>query len=340
MESFLDLSSNSINIIGIVKDYNENTREVAVYIPKFMPIIAEDKKETPEMTNYGNSTLNKSIQYSSKIKKVGYVWAMAKNINEKLPKKESRVLLTFMEGNPESLYWEPFNPNGDYDVIDNEKYDDLYTLSIGDKITKVMDSDSVKINLPDDFGCTLIHDKDKKQITFNILYPDNSSSLIDRLMKIIGNNTYGEYSAGTYKIIPSTGLIGRIEDLEKIIGSEENISKFVKVTFNNGDKIPDGIYVLEGENYTKVPVGETYDSTKTYYKAELSEASGILEALSLVDAALGYASSKDRASDKSITKRIEDIEDCIPEPPSTQGKYSLVCNILEDGSKSYSWEKQ
>lgn len=339
MDSFLSLAANSLYIVGIVKKYNTATREVAVFIPKFMPIVPENREDIQEMTNYGNNTLNSSIQYSSKVTKSSYIWAMAKNVDEKMPKIGSKVLLTFMEGDIESLYWEPFNPNGDYQVLDDEKYDNLISFQLGNLSTQLSEEDSLRVQLPDDFDCTMRSD-DSKTKTFKINYTNTAKASVQNIYKIIGNTTYVTKVNGRYKTIKPTGLIAKIEALEKLVGSESTISSMESLKLSDGDTVPANAYIKNSDDtYSPVDEGSEYDATKEYYLAVKTEASGILEALSLVDAALGYASSG-RETDTPITQRVETLEDRIPVPPSDAGNYVLKCSVGEDKSVKYTWEKE
>ena len=337
MDSFLSLEANSLNIVGIVKAYNESTREVAVFIPKFMPIVPEDRQDIDEMTNYGNNNITSTLDYNTQITKTSYIWAMAKNADEKLPKVGSRVLLTFMEGNIDSLYWEPFNPNGDYEVIDNEKYDKLISLKVGEKQKDISEEDSIKITLPEDFDCVMLKDDAKKEVTFKINYSNASTQSIQRLRDIIGNTSYITTVNGELKTVEATGLISRIETIESVIGNESTATNLTKLELNDGDSIPANTYILADDKYTEVTEGSIYDSTNEYYQVTYSAPSGILEALTLVDNALGYPTSG-KENSNSITTRVENLEDKIPTPPTTAGTYTLQCAVGTDGSIAYSWK--
>ena len=66
METNVTPLNNPINNIGIVKGYNKDTREVAVYMPKFMPGIVETKSIEAK-TKY-EGTIISDISYSPTIK--------------------------------------------------------------------------------------------------------------------------------------------------------------------------------------------------------------------------------------------------------------------------------
>lgn len=216
MEMIVNFSG---KFIGTVKSYNTQTREVLVYIPKLMPGISETQNIIT-ITNYGNSSLNR-IGYNKNITFSNGIWLLPKNADDKLPNIGSKVMVQFLENNPSMGYWEKFNQNNDYSIIDSEKYDKLHTLTINGVTSEIYEDDDIEINLPDIFESVVVKDKDNKKIKINISV---DTSFLDRIRNIedfIGNGSYISLTPGLYendvKNVDATGLMKRIETLEKEI---------------------------------------------------------------------------------------------------------------------------
>lgn len=254
MDTSMTPMTSSSHLIGIVKGYEASTRRLKVYIPKFMPAIPEDQEDQTGMTNYGGNTISSSISYASQITTISYVWAYPKIYTEKLPKEGSRVALFYLEGNPERLFWEPFDPNGLYEVIDQEKYDKLATLHLGNKYADIYEDDVLTINLPANFKSTTL--KKNKNITANIMYDDPNPEKIDRLDGVIGNSTYTyyDYFNAQSVTVKAKGLIRRIEELENTVGDDGNGESFSEVVISSS-KDPSALglyeYDLSSEKYVK-----------------------------------------------------------------------------------------
>ena len=82
--------------IGIVKDYNLETRKVAVYLPKLMPAISEYSIKTTQATNLTNSGVGE-VNYSDNVTTIPYIWVSLMNWDDKMPDKESTVAVYFLD---------------------------------------------------------------------------------------------------------------------------------------------------------------------------------------------------------------------------------------------------
>jgi hypothetical protein len=70
------------------------------------------------------------------------------------------------------VYWFPFNSNGDYEVLDEEKYAKVINLKVGNSNIEVFEEDSVNLNLPSNFSTTYFDSADKQK-EINIEYREN-----------------------------------------------------------------------------------------------------------------------------------------------------------------------
>lgn len=221
-------SVNTFNgiFIGSVKSYNENTRELGVFIPKLMPSIAEEKKEIQLMTNYGNKNI--TIPYNTNIKTKSYIWVRARDTREKLPDIGSKVLIRFLEGNPNNGFWETFNPNNDYTIIENERYSKLFNVKINNKQISLSEDDLLEIILDDDYTITYTESGKNKKVYLT----SNIKTKLSELEHLVGTEktTLENKTISGIKteIIPSSGLFKKIELLENKISELETEINFLK----------------------------------------------------------------------------------------------------------------
>lgn len=161
--------------IATVYGYNIQTRELDVFIPKLMPQIPEGQKERKSITNLGNTTAN--IGFNHDIKISSTIKVKAEDKDEALPKIGSKVLVLFYDSRFKYGFWRKFNPNADYEVIDEEKYPRQNYFQINDKKTTVNRDDTVVLKLN---GCDITLQENEKQKIFSII----SESLEKRLLKL------------------------------------------------------------------------------------------------------------------------------------------------------------
>lgn len=161
--------------IATVYGYNIQTRELDVFIPKLMPQIPEGQKERKSITNLGNITAN--IGFNHDIKISSTIKVKAEDKDEALPKIGSKVLVLFYDNRFKYGFWRKFNPNADYNVIDEEKYPRQNYFQINDKKTTVNKDDIIILKL-DGYDITL--QENEKQKIFSII----SETLEKRLLKL------------------------------------------------------------------------------------------------------------------------------------------------------------
>jgi len=149
--------------IATVKGYNELTRELDVFIPKLMPAVPNGQESISILTNLSNQSFD-NLKYNQKINTKSTIKVKAENVNEPLPDIGSHVLIYFIDGNMHMGCWKKFNQNGDYNIIENEKYENYYSLTIGNKKISVSKDDDIVIELPESFESVIVNDDKTKTI--------------------------------------------------------------------------------------------------------------------------------------------------------------------------------
>lgn len=318
--------------IGTVKDYDTVTRKVAVYLPKLMPGIAEDQADIDTMTNYGMRGTD-NLQLRPTISSKSYIWVSSADSRIKMPEAGSRVCVIFLDERIDMGYWLPFNPSGDFTVIDAEKYDKLHKLKIGNSTVEINTDDEIQINLPDGYRTTMT--TEGKTTTINVI-PGEAGMSVEYVNSRIGNPTCVEttYGNGTVKTntVKATGLFKRIENIEDFIGNETE-TEYVQARVINTDKIlTDDIYIYDSESnsFVNVPVDTPIVEGQTYYIKNTKQASGLLQVIELINNALGFENS-------GLTGDVRTLQSKIPDPPATVGNYVLKCTVDDSGNKSYTW---
>lgn len=257
--------------IGVVKAYNTTTRELDVYIPKLMPAIPEDREATEISTNLAMIPDNIGIKYNTNIKLVSTVKIPAKDMDQEIPKVGSRVIIEFLDGNPQKGYWSKWNYNNDYEIIDEEKYPKYFSIKLGDKELDINKEDKFEITLPDDFS---IMDMSDSTMPKTKSYLVKQSDRIEKRVKVVedlvgqpeATETYTD-SYGAIKTIHSdpTGLFSMILKLQNQITELQNVVSIP--VFNAGDR-PTPSKELYGriirvvETYYKIVNGESVATNK------------------------------------------------------------------------------
>lgn len=136
--------------IGTVVGYDTSTRELDVFIPKLMPNIADGRKDVSIKTNLGNNKIN--IKHNENLIISSSIKVKAEDKDESIPEIGSKVMIYFLDERFELGYWYKFNVNGDYNVIEDEKYKLLNTFYINDSFNEVYEEDTISIELPEGFS--------------------------------------------------------------------------------------------------------------------------------------------------------------------------------------------
>ena len=104
--------------IGTVMDTDLETREIQVYIPKLMPIIDSEAAITYKTKSYDfNLSINGTSGVDSNVTMRNSIIARAEDKEETMPTKGSKVIIYFIDNNPNLVFWKKFDVYG----IDYEK---------------------------------------------------------------------------------------------------------------------------------------------------------------------------------------------------------------------------
>ncbi len=174
--------------VAVVLDYDRASRELAVYIPELMPTFSyTNYKEMKVPVNYGLTTSLTNI--SNSVTKSNAIWVRAKDIGEKIPTKNSKVMVEFLDGRITLGYWEKLHMTSDSDVISEEKYSKIAELQINNQVIDVFEQDKITIQLPPNYDViTNIEDKNK---SFQLV--DNNTdytSMKEQISTLTRNNLY------------------------------------------------------------------------------------------------------------------------------------------------------
>ena len=185
------IQNNYINynevFIGTVMDYNLDTRECAVYIPKIMATLYEGYKYTKEeFTNNGLILPTFKNKMSTKVKKANYIWVHAIDNKQPIPAVGSKVYITFIEGNPEYPIWWKFNPFNYQDyVAEEERHLPIFALNINDTIINVKNDLSYKLDIHDNI--TVFNEEENKYELYSIYEKDHGETTTDALVRLDKN---------------------------------------------------------------------------------------------------------------------------------------------------------
>lgn len=208
--------------IGIVCGYDINTRELDVFIPKLMPAIPENRENVSVKTNLGMVSSLYNIKYNPQIILTSTIKVRAEDMSAELPKVGSRVEVYFLEGNPLYPCWSCWNYNGDYEIIDEEKYPKYFSLKIGGMVVDVNKDDVIEINVPEKYEVLQAKDDDQKHKVFNLVENDTIEERLNSITTSIGNIEYTRTYTDTFGVthketVEASGLYKLINELQKEI---------------------------------------------------------------------------------------------------------------------------
>ena len=300
---------NNLNqqFIGIVKSYDAKLRTVEVFVPKLMPTIPENREPVKTITNLSNNNID--LLYSTNITQCSTITARAFDMNEPMPEIESRVIIQPIEGMSYEFFWYKWNVNGDYEVIEAEKYPKHFSLNINDRKIDVSLSDDIEIKFPDAREVMLFTDPENpKKRTFEIRLDDETDDDLTELYNIVGipggEYTYTDSNGidRTAELNP-TGIFKLINDRTDTINS--------KITELEGLLNEDSLKLLNliksNENSIIDTVEEVFNVFENY-----NEGANLVEALSnKVDIDSGIASNITLKKVTSITTEDGDTDPII-----------------------------
>lgn len=214
--------------IGTVLKLDKEKRLIGVYIPKLMPALYDGSAiENKFPTNNGIDYPYTNINISSTVKKINYIWVKPFFKNAALPKIGSKVNIRFLDGSISLGQCWAFDVNGDYDVIDDEKYKKILSFQISDKASDINEEDMININLPNDY--TVARSTNDKNITYTIeenfdFYKKGSvSKVITDLQKSMEYFSDNEYKTFTDTISQISSPVDPSNLSNKLINFDNDI---------------------------------------------------------------------------------------------------------------------
>ena len=212
--------------IGTVYGINKLTRELDVYIPKLMPAIPETREEMTVPTNMSGKELQ--TQYSNNLKYLSKITVAAEDADTEMPKVGSKVRVRFLDNSIQRGFWSKWNPNGDYEIIDEEKYPTQSYLMINDRKIGINLLDTIQLILPEGYSY-VVNEKDKtKKIT--LIKDTVNDERISLLESMVGRprqeREYDDEFGHHKELAVETGLYSKISELEaKVSELKEKLSK-------------------------------------------------------------------------------------------------------------------
>lgn len=166
--------------IGIVKDYDLDTRKVAVYLPKLMPAISEFTEVTKQTTNISNYVID-DIEYQQSVDSTPFIWVSLMNSDDPMPDVNSRVGVYFIDSQITKGVCFKFNKNNYYSVVPQERHKPIFTLNLNGQKHIFYDGDTITINLPSEYKVIVSDNRpnenienayENRDVIFNILPND------------------------------------------------------------------------------------------------------------------------------------------------------------------------
>ena len=152
--------------IGTVLKIDKENRRVGVYIPKLMPTLySGDATEYKYPTNSGLNVDLTNVNISSTVTKTNYMWVKGENADDPLPDIGSKVRIVFLDESPRLPYWRKFNYNGDYSVIEEERYPKLINLQVNNHELEVNTADEILLEVPDYYSIVSEQQEKTKKIS-------------------------------------------------------------------------------------------------------------------------------------------------------------------------------
>jgi hypothetical protein len=163
----MSLENNNINFMGYfvgeVLEIEQPTRKLSVYFPKLMPGIGGVEGVSSSVQTTTNPNVG-GLSYSETLRVRNSIWVSPYDFSQPLPSIGSKVLVFFVDGNPKQGFWDKFNPNNSYSVIDEERFPNLFTMRVANSDVRVNSEDSVSIVFPEEFSSVYNEDGKSKRV--------------------------------------------------------------------------------------------------------------------------------------------------------------------------------
>lgn len=163
----MSIQNNSFNFtgyfIGEVLEVEQQSRRVSAYLPKLMPGIGGDIAISSDTQTTSNPNIS-GLAFGQTVRIRNSMWLEPHDFDEPLPAVGSKILVFFVDANPKTGYWDKFNPNNDYEVIDAERYPKLMDLRFAGSSLRVNTEDTVTIDFPSSFSSVVREDGKSKRV--------------------------------------------------------------------------------------------------------------------------------------------------------------------------------
>lgn len=162
--------------VATVRGIDVVNRTCNVFIPKLMMTLPDSEFISHEYPLFTDKIVDaENLKISKSLTKINYFKVFAKDQDEPMPAVNSRVIVYFIDGDPKQGYWTKFNPDGNYEVIDSEKYKKCSSLQIGDKKIDINEEDNIQIFIPNDFKVNVVEKGKNKNIYIEHNMKSNTS---------------------------------------------------------------------------------------------------------------------------------------------------------------------
>jgi hypothetical protein len=287
--------------IATVMKTDPDERKVAVFIPNLMPTMQAQKSQSYSIpTNNGLKLQALTKNVSATVTKTNYVWVRNWYKNDPMPKEGSKVIVYFLDGNVLLGFWKKFDPNGDFEPIDSEKYKKLFGFSVNGSEDDVYDSDSVSISMPSNFKAIISNSGKSKSVSIQENYSfykgDDITKAINDLQKSVeylSKKTADTMLAGLSAIQYSSVTDS---DLKAKIASDIEIGKSKISNSDNLSEANDFYETYLSLASSEANLFSSYSSYKQLYAATSESDKTAL------DSALGKSLSSDIESKFSYLK--------------------------------------
>ena len=167
MLDYNELDLNNKTFIGKVLEIDIDNRTCYVYIPKLMIGLPGNKiikNKYPVNSTTAKIITQDKINILDTITKTNIIKTIARDKDEPMPAIGSNVEIEFFNGNINNAYWGKFNPDGNYDIIEEEKYKKIFTIKINGIDLDIKNDDIIEFNIPEIYSVNVVQSDHKKKI--------------------------------------------------------------------------------------------------------------------------------------------------------------------------------
>lgn len=278
------MENNSIDLgalfIGTVLKLDKENRKLGVFIPRLMAGLYDgEAQEYIVPTNSGVSIPAFDNYFSPQVTKLNYMWVKSWDYSAPLPDIGSKVEVRFIDENINLGFWRKFNPNNDYNIIEEEKYSKLINISTNEKYFEVMTEDQILIETPEYLKIVMTQNDENKTKTISIQENLGEKGLKEKLENLENSMSYiSNTIKETFITKLPTGTSINDEKIKELM--LENLSEGKNKILNTSDllaanneyslyhDILDGYETLYTKNKNYLELAETKLDENTFPKLE------------------------------------------------------------------------